>query len=315
MPGSLPYHRRHADHARRPERSRRRVHLEGGRCRGAPRARVRRRERVSRLARRTHGFGVDPGRGDDRRAVPVVPDGRDDPRSEPVADDRLGIDVARQRHDLHDPGPVHVEHGAAVPAGGGALLPRCGARSRGDDSAPPPLDRPEPRRAAVPRGDRVRRGAARDRWRLSGERMDLPGNGHRGGDQARGVPSLSDAERRSRSAACPAEGRARHRARAGARRRWLHPRLPAVGRARRRVARLGDRSDAAPCVDGSGVDRAALSRTEQARRRHERVRDLGPLRALHRRRGGGGRRHHRGPARPADDGGRLRCSGAGHSRE
>ena len=80
-----------------------------------------------------------------RALVAGVPRARDDPGSEPVADHRLGFDLARQRDDFHHSRALHVEHGTAVPPGSGALLSRRGAGPCCDDSVAPAARRPEQR--------------------------------------------------------------------------------------------------------------------------------------------------------------------------
>ena len=93
----------------------------------------------------------------------------------------LGVDLPRHRHDLHDPRALPVGHGAALHPGGGARVPRRPARPLGDDPAAAAADRERPRRAAVPRGHGLRRGAARDERRRGRrgvvERLDLPRHG------------------------------------------------------------------------------------------------------------------------------------------
>ncbi len=105
--------------------------------------------------------------------------------------------VARDGHDLHDPGALPLGHGAAVPAGRRALLPRRAPRPLGDDPAAAAPDRRRPRRAAVPEGTacaEVLRATAAD---SSGQRVDLPRHGGRRGGEARGRPLLPRAASRS----------------------------------------------------------------------------------------------------------------------
>ena len=100
-------------------------------------------------------------------------------------------------------------------------------------------------------------------------------------------------------AAVPAEGRARARDRAGAARRRLHPRLPAVGRAvsPARSSRAGHDHAADRVARARPATRRSTPR-RRADRRHGRRRDLGALCALHRRRRRRDRRHpHRAAGR------------------
>ena len=84
----------------------------------------------------------------------------------------------------------------------------------------------------------VLRATAGIRRRGQRQRLDLPRHGGRRRRQAAHLARLPDAGRAARGAAGAAQGRARAGDRPGADRRRLHPRLPAVGGVRRRLADL-----------------------------------------------------------------------------
>ena len=77
-----------------------------------------------------------PNRRDDRRGVPATAYPRHHPRGQPVADGRLRLDLARDRHHLHDPGPVPVGRDPAVHRWWRSRSRRS-ARTLGDDPAAP----------------------------------------------------------------------------------------------------------------------------------------------------------------------------------
>ena len=121
-------------------------------------------------------------------------------------------------------------------------LPRRPARPGGHDPAAAAADRAGPRRAAVPGGHGVRRGAARHERRA---RAAAPGSSAawpwaRASSSLIALAFLIPGEL-ARRAAGAAEGRAGAGDRAGAARRRLHPRLPAVGRVRGGRPHLGAR--------------------------------------------------------------------------
>src|SRR5204862_1524764 len=78
----------------------------------------------------------------------------------PLADHRFRFHLARERDDLHHPRALPLGNGAALLAGGGALLPGRRPRPLRDDPAPPLAGGRRARKSAVSRGNRLRRGAA-----------------------------------------------------------------------------------------------------------------------------------------------------------
>ena len=109
------------------------------------------------------------------------------------------------------------------------------------------------------------------------------------------------------------KARARARDRAGAARRRLHPRLPAVGGLRRRRVDLGGRAHPADRLARREPVDARSTPRPQADRRTWTPGDLVALRALHRRRRGGDGGHPHRAARPADHDRRVRGRRAGHA--
>ena len=252
---------------------------------------------------------------------------RHHPREQHRADRRLGgrIDRVRRRRDHagdHDP---RLRPGAdARHAGGGAGRP---ARHPDDDPAAPRADRRAARRAQVPRGHGLRRGAQGRRLATS----RAPRSGRRPTATratAASAPSRATtaAARAPSSAAsalgllykaamsagrlwkdtpekvfgAAAQGRlGRRRDLAGAARRRLHHR-PAhrVDDVRRRRARLPG-ADPADQVLRRRPSRARSRPAPSRSPRWARVRSAG-LRALHRRGRGGGGRHHQPAALAAD---------------
>ena len=112
-------------------RIRRRVHLPRRRGRHRLRHPLRRRQRLSRAAGGPDRGDVDPDRRADRRPLPpdAPPARRDDPRGQPLADDRLRELVARQRHHLHHPGALSLGGDPPLLAGRGPGLPRRDSRA------------------------------------------------------------------------------------------------------------------------------------------------------------------------------------------
>ena len=180
------------------------------------------------------------------------------------------------------------------------------ARPRGDDPAAAAVDRRRARRAAIPGRDSLRGGARSDHGPIRSRRLDFSGNRGGGRAQAPARPRLPLSERAVRAPAGAAECRTRTRSGAGPARGRVHPRIPAVGRPRRRLSRVVARADSAHHV-GRPVDpRPPLSGDGASHRGDGRLRHLVPLRPI---RGSGGRRGRRNPdgrEEPADDGKRLR---------